>query len=204
MRELTSSRILVVAGLIATGCGSSASPTTQYCQNYGKAICSKAYACTPAAMQSADFHNEWGPNEAACASGFTQLCELGCDKKQVSMTAETGCLSDLNAAACTTVTDGTLGASCDAVCIDAPAGMGGNSGGGPGGSSGGAPISDPIVFCTMSSNVICDRAFQCVPAASRDADFTTNYGASVAACKAMTPTTCVNPSTNCPRSSMPS
>ena len=163
-------------------------------------MCQRAYACTPAAMQDADFHNTWGPNQSACASGLAQLCGLQCGAgKQVNATAKAQCFSDINTQACSTVADGTLGNSCAQVCVDAPAGAGGSSGGGgAGGSSGGGTISDPIVFCQMLFNKICDRAFQCVPTSMQDANFTSSYGTTIAACKAMTNTTCVDPTTNCP------
>jgi hypothetical protein len=175
------------------GCGGSANPTSDFCQQSSAAMCHRAYACTPSAMQDADFHNAWGPSEATCASGLAQLCDGECTGKAVNAAAKTQCFSDINTQACSTVADGTLGNSCAAVCVDAPTG-----GGGAGGSSGGGTISDPIVFCQMSANKVCDRAFECVPTSMRDADFTSNYGSSVTACKAMTSSTCVDPATNCP------
>jgi len=159
-------------------------------------MCHRAYACTPTAMQDANFHNAWGPSESTCTAGLTQLCESGCMGKQVDATAKNQCLSDINTQACSTVADGTLGNSCAQVCVDMPTGAGGHTGGGAGGSSG--MISDPIVFCQMTLNKICDRAFQCVPASMQDTNFTDSYGTSITACKAMTNTTCVDPTTNCP------
>jgi hypothetical protein len=181
----------------ALGCSSSSSPTEKYCQDQASGLCHKAYSCTPAAMQDAAFHDQWGPSETMCAAGLSQLCAQGCAGKQVDQAAQTQCFSTLNAATCAAVADGTIDAACQNVCVDAPiTGTGGNNGGGVGGSSGSA--ADALAFCRASNNSICDRAFQCVPVASQDADFTSNYGATVAACKAMTTTTCVDPATNCP------
>lgn len=150
-------------------------------------------------MQDTNFHATWGPSESTCASGLAQLCTSGCTGKQVNDAAKTQCFSDINTQACSAAADGTLGNSCAAVCVDAPTGVGGNggNGGGAGGSSGGT-ISDVGTFCRMLSNGICNRAYQCVPAAMRDADFTSNYGASLADCMAMTTVNCANPSADCP------
>jgi hypothetical protein len=197
MRSMTSRWILgaVLAG--ALGCGGSSSPTSDFCQQSSAAMCHRAYACTPAAMQDTNFHNAWGPSETACTMGLAQLCTSECGVgKQVNAAAKTQCFSDINTQACSTVADGTLGNSCADVCVDAPMGTGGTNGG-AGGSSGGT-ISDPIVYCQMSLNKTCDRAFQCIPASMQDADFVSNYGSTVAMCKAMTTTTCVDPTTNCP------
>lgn len=159
-------------------------------------MCHRAYACTPAAMQDANFHNAWGPSESTCAAGLAQLCTSGCAGKVVNAPAETQCYSDINTQACSTVSDGTLGNSCAAVCVDAPTGVGGN-GGGAGGAAGGT-ISDPIVFCKMTFDGICTRAFQCIPTAMQDTDFVSNFGSSVTACKTMYEAVCVNPTINCP------
>jgi hypothetical protein len=176
------------------GCGGGSSPTSDFCQQSSAAMCHRAYACTPTAMQDTNFHNTWGPSESTCAAGLAQLCDAQCTGKQVDMAAKNQCFSDVNSQACSTVADGTLGNSCAQVCVDMPTGAGGNSG--AGGSSGG--ISDPIVFCKMTFDAICVRMFQCVPAAMQDATFTGNFGTSVASCKTMYEAVCINPATNCP------
>ncbi len=208
MRMIKGSWISGLLGLTmvsAIGCGGSSSPTEKYCQDYATGLCHKAYSCTPAAMQDANFHNEWGPSEAMCTAGFSQLCATSCNGKQINQAAETQCLSGLNAATCASVADSTIGAGCENVCVDAPTnGSGGNSGGGVGGNSGGFGGSSggtgaaAIAFCKAFHNSICDRAFQCVPVASQDANFVGSFGATITACKAMTDTACVDPATNCP------
>jgi hypothetical protein len=144
-------------------------------------MCHRAYACTPAAMQDASFHSAWGPSEATCSAGLAQLCDQGCAGKQVDVNAKNTCFNDVNTQSCSTV------------CVDAPTG-----GGGGGGTSTGGSISDPIVFCKMALNAVCDRAFQCVPVALRDVDFTDNYGTSLSDCKTIVNAACVDPATNCP------
>jgi len=179
--------VAILAG--ALGCGGGTSPTSDFCQQSSAGMCHRAYACTPAAMQDANFHNIWGPSEATCASGLAQLCTTECSGKAVDDAAKTQCYSDINAQACSTVSDGTLGNSCAAVCVDAPTGAGGSSGG---------TLSDPIVFCKMTFDAACTRAFQCIPTAMQDANFTDIYGASVTSCKAMFEAACIDPTTNCP------
>ena len=185
---------LALAGAI--GCGGSASAGAKYCQQYAQSICHKAYICTPAAMQDAAFHDSWGPSEAMCTSGFSQFCAQSCPA--VDQTAEAQCFSLVNSSSCGAFNDETYASTCAQVCVDAPTGTGGAAGGSGGGAGGSAAITDPLVFCRGSHDTICDRAFQCIPVASRDADFISSYGASVTACKAMTSTICVDPATNCP------
>jgi hypothetical protein len=60
------------------------------------------------------------------------------------------------------------------------------------------PISDPAAFCKSSKTIECERAYECVPAGARDAEFMSSYGASVSDCKSMVDTICADPATSCP------
>jgi hypothetical protein len=60
------------------------------------------------------------------------------------------------------------------------------------------PISDPVAFCKSSKSTECDRAYECVPLAARDADFMTIYGSSLTDCKSTIDAICTDPAINCP------
>ena len=54
--------------LTVNSCGGGSSGAGgQACQTYGAAFCKRIYACTPAEMQDADFHDSYGASEAQCA-----------------------------------------------------------------------------------------------------------------------------------------
>jgi hypothetical protein len=85
------------------------------------------------------------------------------------------------------------------------AGLAGGAGGSPiGGSGGGGTAIDthpqtPTAFCLAENRALCGLAFQCVPAAERDATFTSTFGASQSECQnTVVPSLCTTANTDCP------
>src|SRR5205814_2121125 len=65
----------LVVLLIWASCGGGDSGAGgQACTAYATAFCKRIYACTPAAMQDADFHTSYGSSEAQCVQQESQLC----------------------------------------------------------------------------------------------------------------------------------
>lgn len=60
------------------------------------------------------------------------------------------------------------------------------------------PISDPIAYCKTAMDLVCARAYECVPLAARDVDFMMSYAGAVADCKTKLEATCVDAAANCP------
>lgn len=200
--------------LLATACGSGSSGAGgQACTTYGAAFCKRIYACTPAAMQDADFHNSYGASESQCAQQETQFCNatlpgdetaLGTNcagGKHVNMAALTVCVSQLDMAVCADfVSDPYANNNCADVCVSGTTGGGSGgatgSGGSPGtggatasgGSSGGAAA---ITFCKTLDDRVCDLTFQCTPTAARqDPAFISTNGTSAGDCKTLQEAAC--------------
>jgi hypothetical protein len=201
----TSARTLLVGSFLigalgaAAGCSSGSSASSQFCQDSASKLCSRAYTCTPTAMQDAAFHASWGPSEKDCTALFDSLCTQNCaGKTSVSEMAKTTCYSEIDSPTCDVILSDTYTNSCDSVCIAAPTGGGGvNGGGGAAGGTGtggaGGTSAAERAFCVSSWMLLCTHAFQCVPAASRDATFIALFGNTLAECNGMSTATCNDP-----------
>jgi hypothetical protein len=133
--------------------------------------------------------------------------------KAVDQTQSAQCLSQVSTATCDAFNNTDYSPACRQVCVTAATtgaggstgggvggstggGVGGSTGGGVGGSTGGGVggstggVSTPTAFWSSYSDLICNRAFACVPAASRDATFTGNFGTSVSDCLSQSVTAC--------------
>jgi len=84
-------------------------------------------------------------------------------------------------------------------------GGGGQSGGGSGGTGGsGSSVVDthPVdagAFCLAEYRALCSLAFQCVPSAGRDSNFTSTFGSSLSECQnTIMPSMCTTATTDCP------
>jgi len=223
MVKARSARGIVVAFVVvlgsgpACGGGSSNGAGGQACSAYGAAFCKRLYACTPAEMQDAEFHSNFGSSEAQCAQQEALICNatlppgqtsLGTNcsgGKHVNMAALTLCQSQLETVACTDFLEDQYANNCADVCVSGgttTSGSGGNgttgSGGGTGsggsspgsGGNSGSTTAAVIAFCKSTNDRICDLAFQCTPAANRDANFIGSYGTSASACKTMQEAQC--------------
>jgi hypothetical protein len=208
--------------LLATGCGGGGSSGAggQACTTYGAAFCKRIYACTPAAMQDADFHESYGSSEAQCAQQEAQLCNtalpgdetaLGTNcagGKHVNMAALTLCMNQLDSAVCADfIDDPYANNNCADVCVSGmtgsgsggATGSGGSSGTGgatgSGGSSGGA---NATAFCKGVDDRLCDLTFQCTSAAVRqDAAFIATFGTSASDCKTLQEADCSTQTVGC-------
>jgi hypothetical protein len=203
--------------LLATACGGGSSGAGgQACTTYGAAFCKRIYACTPAAMQDADFHESYGSSEAQCAQQEAQLCNtalpdnetaLGTNcagGKHVNMAALTLCMNQLDSAVCADFIDDPYANNCADVCVSGTTGSGsGGSGGssgtggasGSGGSSGGATAT---AFCKGVDDRLCDLTFQCTTAAVRqDAAFIAAFGTSASDCKTLQEADCSTQTVGC-------
>src|SRR2546423_11731884 len=105
--------IVVALGVGSCGSGSGSNGAGgQACGIYAAAFCKRMYACTPAAMQDAEFHTNFGSSEAQCVQQESLFCgatlpagqtPLGTNcsgGKHVNMAALSVCHSQLEPMAC--------------------------------------------------------------------------------------------------------
>ena len=213
MVKAWSARGIVVAFSLALGAGScgggsgNSAADGQACNTYATAFCKRMYACTPPAMQDAEFHTNFGSSEAQCVQQESLFCgatlpagetSLGTNcsgGKHVNMAALSVCQSQLETVACADFLMDQYANNCGDVCVSGTTsgsggasntGSGGNMGSGGNPGSGGSGSTDAaIAFCKSTDDRLCDLLFQCTPAADRDATFIANYGTSASACKTM-------------------
>jgi hypothetical protein len=163
------------------------------CQEQNAAVCTRVFACTPAANRDAAFLASFGPTVAECEANLNVACANAsstCPTYNSALAAT--CISKINATTCATVMDpnAAFPVECGLVCS-------GTGTGGTGGTGGGGALTTAGDFCDAIQSVTCDQLFACVPAAMRDATFVSSFGSTAAECKAMAPTVCATAAADC-------
>ncbi|HVU49874.1 MAG TPA: hypothetical protein VHL80_04260 [Polyangia bacterium] len=211
IKKISLAALLLLGGALAPlACGGgSSSPGSDFCAKYATAVCQRDFACPDPAnplpftmSQCVQGFTQECTNKPPAG----QVPDVNCyGATQVNATAQTMCLQAIPAATCDEINNGTFTYDdvCGQVCTTATTGAAGSTSGaggatGAAGSTTGAAGSatgaagaggagavppDGMSFCLQLSMVDCDRAYDCVPAAMRDADFVASEGNNITECK---------------------